>query len=702
MTCCGPAREARAREAARNAIRTRLLQDEFPDDPLAFAFDETNPEAERWARTKSATEITRVGTETILAARAMIGEMFTEGIPPAVMARRIREVVGLHPLQRDFVRAVEKEIRDKAAEGGIVTRFPAREGVRSRAGFRVRVPKGGLREEVIRARVAEYSRMQRNWRARNIARTESIRAANEGQNQLWRQAQQDGKLGNDVVRVWLAATGDPRTCPICEGLDGTTAEIDGLYEDGSDGPPAHQSCRCGQGLQRREGERPRPDPSGRFPPQPDHPTINPGARTTQLLDDAKATGRELDPDEVYNSLPASERAKLDRLVGRAEDQLEDFENLVRQGARRFGFEPGPFENPQANTFIMGPVKSVERAAEKVVMKYGGRTENLYDMLRATYVVDDPADVRRIIDMLEDIDSPFNVENRFLNPVSGYRDVILNVRMPSGWNGEIQIHVPQILKAKNGRGHVLYERMRVLEEGTEEYIKLQRQSERLYGRAWAEVCAKFVNAPGCDDVVPWPLANDAVRQLDGDLADDILERTRAGLQFSSNEQDAIRQYTFNAFDYVNTRLRGGTLPESVTVRNVDNIIKRMNEAMARAPELSDDVVVWRMGRVPDEVATAKSVRLPGFQSSSLAPHEALEFDSASRTFIEIRVPKGNKALYVDHISRNAGEFEMILPHNAEYRVLGRTTVKVKVRKPPPESGFAIEEREVLQLEMVSGG
>lgn len=88
-------------------------------------------------------------------------------------------------------------------------------------------------------------------RADTIARTESMRAANEGQQQAWDQAVEAGLLTGNEQQVWIV-TPDDRLCPICEPLDGELADLDGTWNaDGEDidGPPAHPNCRCTVGLQ---------------------------------------------------------------------------------------------------------------------------------------------------------------------------------------------------------------------------------------------------------------------------------------------------------------------------------------------------------------------------------------------------------------------------------------------------------------------
>jgi hypothetical protein len=87
-------------------------------------------------------------------------------------------------------------------------------------------------------------------RATLIARHESMTAVSEGQREAWDQAVEEGLLTGDEKRTWIV-TPDDALCPICDGLDGQTASLDGTYtSDGEeyDGPPAHVACRCTEGL----------------------------------------------------------------------------------------------------------------------------------------------------------------------------------------------------------------------------------------------------------------------------------------------------------------------------------------------------------------------------------------------------------------------------------------------------------------------
>ena len=230
------------------AKRRALQPIPIPSGELQFTFDALNPEVITWAEVNAAKQITLVNAATKAGVRQLVLDMFTEGIAPAAAARRIRELVPRTRAQRTAYRRLERELLNPDNFGKRITRFAPRPGVRELPGFRVRIPPGGLSKAALNRRLAQYAQMQLNLRARNIARTESIRAANEGQRQAWKQARTRGEIGMNALREWTAATGDNRTCVVCEELDGETATLDGDFPGGIDGPPAHPSCRCSTSL----------------------------------------------------------------------------------------------------------------------------------------------------------------------------------------------------------------------------------------------------------------------------------------------------------------------------------------------------------------------------------------------------------------------------------------------------------------------
>lgn len=87
-------------------------------------------------------------------------------------------------------------------------------------------------------------------RAEMIARTETLRASNEGQSQLWDQATEQGLLTGDEQKEWIV-TPDDRLCPYCEPMDGINVGLNDEFDTelGSvQEPPLHPNCRCTVGL----------------------------------------------------------------------------------------------------------------------------------------------------------------------------------------------------------------------------------------------------------------------------------------------------------------------------------------------------------------------------------------------------------------------------------------------------------------------
>ena len=107
-------------------------------------------------------------------------------------------------------------------------------------------------QETIDRMVARYSERQIGFRARMIARTETLRVANAGARSNWLNAVADGVVPeSSIVRYWRAAL-DERTCPVCISIPLLNPHGVGLNEpfESIDGPvmepieDTHPMCRC--------------------------------------------------------------------------------------------------------------------------------------------------------------------------------------------------------------------------------------------------------------------------------------------------------------------------------------------------------------------------------------------------------------------------------------------------------------------------
>jgi hypothetical protein len=168
-------------------------------------------------------EITNVSKKTIEAVRDRIVAGYEEGRKTREIAETVKEVLGL---DKPRAEQLDKFIR------GLNNRPP-------------HLP--DLTQAEINAKIQrEYARLldQRAW---TVARTENLRAATTGQNELWREAASQGIMDpTEYRRRWVrvpAAT----DCPICESYEGQEVGISVLFdgiEGKLDGSPAHANCLC--------------------------------------------------------------------------------------------------------------------------------------------------------------------------------------------------------------------------------------------------------------------------------------------------------------------------------------------------------------------------------------------------------------------------------------------------------------------------
>lgn len=184
--------------------------------PIGMTFDATNPAAIAWAHDHAAELIKEISDHVQDAIRLTVVQSFEEGIAPRDVAKLIRSNIGL--TDRDAGAVMKKQIAWLA---------------------------DGVAPEKATARAERYADKLLRSRADTIARTEGMRAANEGQRQLWDQAVDAGLVDAATQqKVWIA-TDD--ACPECQEVDGETVGLDEDFSVGSD-PPLHPNCRCTIGL----------------------------------------------------------------------------------------------------------------------------------------------------------------------------------------------------------------------------------------------------------------------------------------------------------------------------------------------------------------------------------------------------------------------------------------------------------------------
>lgn len=179
----------------------------------------TIPASLPWIDTYAGVQIQGIGERTVQAIRGVLREGFSEGTSAGRLAAQVQEIVGLTPRQ-----------------------------ARSIAAYRGRLLDAGRSAAVVRREVAAVVQVGIRQRALNIARTESLYAANAGQEALWAQATNQGLLDPaHWQQSWLPAQGE-QVCPICGGMRGQRRDLGQPFTTPGGAlvlfPPAHPSCRC--------------------------------------------------------------------------------------------------------------------------------------------------------------------------------------------------------------------------------------------------------------------------------------------------------------------------------------------------------------------------------------------------------------------------------------------------------------------------
>lgn len=177
-----------------------------------FSFKGKNTEAQKIAKRSAAQRVSDASAETKRAIRKVIVRAIAEGLAPPEAAREVRRVIGMSAQQAQAAMNYRKSLK-AAGVGG---------------------------DKLDRAMDRYTSRKIRD-RASTIARTEVMRALNEGQLDSVEELQAEGLLTEAAQKEWIV-TPDDALCPDCEEMDGVTIPVD---EDFAlEGPPAHPNCRC--------------------------------------------------------------------------------------------------------------------------------------------------------------------------------------------------------------------------------------------------------------------------------------------------------------------------------------------------------------------------------------------------------------------------------------------------------------------------
>lgn len=153
--------------------------------------------------------------------------------------------------------------------------------------------------------------------------------------------------------------------------------------------------------------------------------------------------------------------------------------------------------------------------------------------------------------------------------------------------------------------------------------------------------------------------------------------------------AVKAYTNQAYENINGYLRGtGTSKYGKPpIEEVNDYINRMDEVFDKSPRTPEALKVFRgVNRdVLKDLEAGDVFRDDGFVSTSVDTDGAF---AGAR--LEIRVPKGSRAVYVAQISDVGGEHELLLDRSSRFKVLDLKTSY------SPTTGERVVQSAVMEL------
>ena len=187
-----------------------------------MAFNVMNKRALEWSQKTAATLVTNMDGDSRLAIRQIINDGFTQGLNGETISRRlIYDGLGLQSRQ-----------------------------VQSLASYRAVLEASELKAEKVARLVQRRRDKMVRYRARLIARTETMRASNMGLNLEWQDRIQRGLIRPNRMRKRWIVTPDDRLCPYCRSMETQTSSIVDEFENPQFGntlvPPLHPACVIGE------------------------------------------------------------------------------------------------------------------------------------------------------------------------------------------------------------------------------------------------------------------------------------------------------------------------------------------------------------------------------------------------------------------------------------------------------------------------
>jgi ketosteroid isomerase-like protein len=229
----------------------KWLDGKVPDSLISY--NGTNYRAVSQAQQNRYQLIREISDEQRTVVRRAVSEGVARGDNPRVIARDIRESIGLTETQAGYVTSYRRALESGDYDNALGRQLS--DGRSDRTIRRIRSEGGALTPEQIDDMTERYRKNFVAFRAETIARTESLRAANDGTRELFKQAvERSDLLATELETTWHAgpSTGARASHQAMDGVavkfgqeftlpDGTRMTGPG---DPRGGAKHNANCRC--------------------------------------------------------------------------------------------------------------------------------------------------------------------------------------------------------------------------------------------------------------------------------------------------------------------------------------------------------------------------------------------------------------------------------------------------------------------------
>lgn len=133
-----------------------------------------------------------------------------------------------------------------------------------------------------------------------------------------------------------------------------------------------------------------------------------------------------------------------------------------------------------------------------------------------------------------------------------------------------------------------------------------------------------------------------------------------------EAESIQAYTADWYFDINDNLRKGRKSDAETQKMINDL----DTALEKSSRMPSDALSYR-GVDGLNLRIGQTVTDKAFVSTSLNKSKAAEF-TTSGTMLEIKVPKGSKAMYLNSLSDYKDEKELLLGRGSSFKITGSRT------------------------------